>query len=247
MNICVELVPKSMEALKKDLELIKNDYPMIKSIGIADMYYVENKGYEGGKLSKNYFEQTIPHLRAMDYDIANETEIFKTFKDNNLKEVVIVQGDVPENNEREVYKTTTLQMMEKFRKEIPDIKIYGAIDPHRGSMEDEIAYTNAKIKAGADGFFTQPFFDLDRMEEFYEKINDTEIYWGLSPVISSKAQEFWQDQVKTVFPNDFVPTIEWNKEFTKNVMDFSKKTKTNVFLIPAMVSTKKYLEIIFND
>ncbi len=48
--------------------------------------------------------------------------------------------------------------------------IYAGLDPYRDSLQSELNYTNEKLEAGADGLFTQPFFDLRWMEIYADHL-----------------------------------------------------------------------------
>jgi methylenetetrahydrofolate reductase (NADPH) len=126
-----------------------------------------------------------------------------------------------------------------------DIKVYAAIDQYRSSIKKELEYTQLKVDAGADGFFTQPFFDIRLMDMYMEYLCDTEVYWGISPVISERSTNYWEIKNNVVFPKSFQHNLEWNIDFAKKVLDFASKTNTNAYFMPIKIDIDNYLAKVF--
>lgn len=137
-------------------------------------------------------------------------------------------------------------MIAKIKKDYPHIKVYSAIDPYRSSMDEEYEYAQKKLEAGADGFFTQPFFDLSLMEQYSDMLKGSEIFWGVSPVVSDKSQKYWETRNHVVFPADFQPTLEWNIDFARQALAFTKKTNSHIYFMPIKVDLQAYFDGIFS-
>ena len=109
-------------------------------------------------------------------------------------------------------------------------------------IKAELDYIKRKIDAGADGFFTQPFFDLRLMEIYYDLLPKVETFWGISPVMSARSKDYWDNLNNAIFPPDFEPTLEWNRTFAKRALEFCRNTDSNIYFMPIRVDLVKYLE-----
>ena len=109
------------------------------------------------------------------------------------------------------------------------MKVYAGIDQYRSGIRDELYRVERKAQAGAAGFFTQPFFDMRYLEMFADLLDGHEIYWGVSPVLSSRSRGYWERKDKAVFPKNFLPTMDWNIDFAKQVIDFIKTSRGGTF------------------
>lgn len=52
------------------------------------------------------------------------------------------------------------------------------VNPYRLGFRDKLTAVYRKINAGADGFFTQPVFDLRLMAIWAEMLHGLNVYWG---------------------------------------------------------------------
>jgi methylenetetrahydrofolate reductase (NADPH) len=129
-----------------------------------------------------------------------------------------------------------LDVIKKFKWEIPGIKIYAAFDPYRQGIHKELDYAHAKRDAGADGFFTQPFYDIRLFDIYSELLKSYEVFWGVSPVLSLSSKNYWETRNKVVFPNNFTPTLEWNREFAKSVLSRITAVNGNAYFMPIKAS-----------
>ncbi len=141
----------------------------------------------------------------------------------------------------EVYPTNSVDVIWKFRKEMPEVKVYAGIDQYRGSMAQELYRIKRKLQAGAAGFFTQPFFDMRYLEVYADMLQGLEVYWGVSPVMSARSQSYWERKNNVVFPHAFEPTLEWSVDFAKKVMAYAEREKANVYLMPIKTNLEAYL------
>ncbi|MGO4180210.1 methylenetetrahydrofolate reductase [Paenibacillus sp. TAF43_2] len=246
MRISLELVPRDEAQLKAELDLIKTQFPAINTINIPDLTRFELRSWEASCICKSLYESSIPHIRAMDFDCVEPLQFIERLDKHNITEVLVVTGDVPKNSEKVVYPTTCLDLIAKIKKDYPHIKVYSAIDPYRGSMDEEYEYVQKKLEAGADGFFTQPFFDLSLMEQYSDMVKGSEIFWGVSPVVTDKSQKYWETRNHVVFPADFQPTLEWNIDFARQALAFTKKTNSHIYFMPIKVDLQAYFDGIFS-
>jgi len=133
--------------------------------------------------------------------------------------VLIVSGDPPQDFSRLVFPTTAIEMIAFIKFHSPATKVYAALDPYRTGIKQEIEYARKKRDAGADGFFTQPFFSIDLMKVYQDLLFNTEVFWGVSPVVGQKSKNYWESTNKAVFPSDYDFTIEGNQKFGRQALE----------------------------
>ena len=69
------------------------------------------------------------------------------------------------------------------------------------------------------------------MQLYADQLDGKEIYWGVSPVMGERSQSYWENRNKAFFPKGFVPTLEWNRDFAKEALDFVKSRNENIYFI----------------
>lgn len=176
VRISLELVPRDSEGLRAELELVQAQFPSINTINIPDLTRFELRSWEATRLSKSFYKDSIPHIRAMDFD-ADEPFVLAEYLDTHqISEILVITGDVPKNSSKPLYSTTCLDLIAKLKREHPHLKIYSALDPYRNSVRKEYEYVQQKLNAGVDGFFTQPFFDLRLMTLYSEMMEGADIF-----------------------------------------------------------------------
>lgn len=245
MRVSVEFVPREAAVLEEELVYTKTNFTLVDTINIPDLLRFSIRSWEACKIGKSYYQHLMPHIRAIDFNMAEPLPMAEFLVENDIKEVLVVTGDFPQDMTKKIYPSTSSDLIRKIKKELPNIKVYAAIDQYRASIKNEIEYAKRKIDAGADGFFTQPFFDLRFMEMYAELLSDSEVFWGVSPVVSEKSMNYWETKNHVVFPENFVPTKAWNIDFAKEVLAFTKTTNTNTYFMPVRIDIKEYLTAIF--
>lgn len=240
-RISVELVPRQKNTFLKEVELIKTHFPSVDTINIPDILRYEIRSLEGCGLVKSLFLHVIPHIRAVAIDKNRPLPFRSFFIENNIREALIVSGDGTEEKSTEFTPCTALELIEKFRKEMAGVKIYAAIDQYRSDFKTEYEYIQKKIASGAEGFFTQPFFDLNLIEVYAKKIKNAEVFWGLSPVATEKTKCYWEEKNKVIFPPDFIPALDWNRKFASSVIDFVRAPNYHIYFMPIKTDVVQYL------
>ncbi len=254
-KISVELIPRNKETLEEEVKLIKDLAPLVNTINIPDLLRFNLRSWQATAITGKTYPNSIPHLRAMDFPSSgfqayfNDNGLNKQIEDGNIQSILVVKGDKPQDKSKKVFDTQSTELISFIKKEYPNIKIYGAIDQYRSSTDEEISYVKEKIDAGADGFFTQPFFDIPQMAEYGEKLDETklcmELFWGVSPVCTERSKHYWENLNNVTFPQNFKFDIESNIEFAKEALEFIIKRKTSIYFMPIKVDLKQYLTGIF--
>jgi methylenetetrahydrofolate reductase (NADPH) len=236
MRISLELVPRSKESILEEVEKISKNLKKVNAINIPDLLRFDLRSWTACGYVKPYFQNAIPHFRAVDINLAEPLPMAGFLKENHFKEIIVISGDIPQDMSRKMYPSDVLDVIKKFKSEIPGIKIYAAFDPYRQGIHQELDYAHAKRDAGADGFFTQPFFDIRLFDIYSELLKSYEVFWGVSPVLSLGSKNYWETRNKVVFPENFSPTLEWNRELAKTVLSRITSVNGNAYFMPIKAS-----------
>lgn len=240
-EISLELVPRSESSLRRELALVKKHISTIQRINIPDILRFSMRSWEGCAVAGEFFPRTIPHLRAIDFDPNAPIPILEAIAQPNIEAVLVITGDLPQDMSHKTYRTSCLEMIRRLKRENPDVRIFAGMDPYRNGIKEEIDYLLAKRDAGAEAFFTQPFFDLRLMEIYQDFLQDLTIYWGVSPVLTDNSRNYWENKNNAVFPGDFQPTLEWNQDFARKVLRFARRHNGNVYFMPIRTDIVDYL------
>lgn len=240
-RISVELVPRDEDSLRQELSLLAKFKDKVDVVNIPDLLRFPIRSWQGAAIAQESFPASMPHIRAMDVDLDKELTMKAYLREHNIREVLVIEGDPPQDMMHEVYPTNSVDVIWKFRKEMPEVKVYAGIDQYRGSMAQELYRIKRKLQAGAAGFFTQPFFDMRYLEVYADMLQGLEVYWGVSPVMSARSQSYWERKNNVVFPHAFEPTLEWSVDFAKKVIAYAEREKANVYLMPIKTNLEAYL------
>lgn len=244
-QILLEVIPRDVSTLLSEVSYVKNNFSQISGINIPDLLRFETRSWVAASKIQNIFPNVIPHLRAIDFDLDHCDHIVEFLQKKNLSSVVVIKGDPPTDMSRKVYQTTSTKLIKKLKKEMSSLKVYAAVDQYRSGIKEEFDYIEMKIDAGADGFLTQPFFDLRLIDIFTEKLRGKEVYIGISPVTNEKSQSYWESRNRAYFPKDFQLTMDWNVKFAKEVIGYCSQNDFNTYLMPIRINLEVYLGGIF--
>ena len=244
-RISVELVPRDEETLRGDLALLEPYRDRVDVINIPDLLRLPMRSWEGAAIAQASFRPSMPHIRAMDIDLDKELMVKDFLREHHITEVLVIEGDPPQDMTHEVYPTQSTDVIRKFRQEMPELKVYAGIDQYRGAPRDELYRVRRKQQAGAAGFFTQPFFDMRYLEVYADMLQGLDVYWGVSPVMHVRSQSYWERKNNVVFPHSFEPTLEWSVAFARKVFDFAHKSGASLYMMPIKTNLKEYLAGVF--
>jgi methylenetetrahydrofolate reductase (NADPH) len=212
-------------------------------VNIPDLLNFELRSWQACVQARRRLPRAVPHVRAMDVDLGSgAAALIRTLRDADLREVLVVQGDRPQDLHRPVYPTRSVDLIRALKAGLPGGTVYAAIDPYRSSVRAELERADAKREAGADGFFTQPFFDLRLMEVWGELLAGRTVYWGVSPVLSERTRLYWQTKNHAFFPAAFQPTLEWNRAFAAAALAWVRASGSHIYFMPIRADLAAYLE-----
>lgn len=247
MRVSLELVPHNIEELREILNSVAKYKDKIDIINIPDLLRLPVRSWEGAFVASEFFPATMPHIRAMDIDLTKPLPMKDYLYEHNIKEVLVIEGDPPQDMMHEIYPTESTDVIRKFRAEMPEVKVYAGLDQYRSSMRHEYRRCERKLLAGAEGFFTQPFFDMRYLDMYHDMLSDFNVYWGVSPILSERSQNYWQRKNNVIFPKNFEPTLDWSVNFSKQVLDFARKNNENIYLMPIKTNLLDYIGRVFGD
>lgn len=237
-RLSVELIPRSTEALLDDVASVKALFPATDTLNVPDLMRFPLRSWDAAALIRPHFARVVPHIRAI--DIAPDAPL-PGADQPGLEEVLVVHGDPPADLSHRTYPNSTESIIRRYKKEAPHLRIYAAFDPYRRAPWQELEDVARKKEAGAEGFFTQPVFDLKLFDLCREWLRDETVFWGLSPVIGPRSRSYWETTNHVVFPKDFEPTLEANIQFAQTVLRHLSQEKGRAYLMPLRVKLDQYL------
>ncbi len=239
MKISFEIVPRSQQAFDDQYHFVQQLGQSISMINVPDIQRFDIRSWETGLQIDREKHQFIPHFRATDFSLKSG-DIFKIIDDYQLDHVLLVSGDPPEGIKRKHYHTNVLDLIRSVRLAYPKIKIYAGFDPHRSGLQAECDYILKKHDAGADGFFSQPFYDLRMIEIYTEQMQDVETFIGISPITTESSKHYWEVKNKVSFPACFDISYAWNIDFAKKVLSLAEQQAFNIYFMPIRIDLNQY-------
>ncbi|MEG3640043.1 methylenetetrahydrofolate reductase [Magnetococcus sp. PR-3] len=245
-RLSVELVPRDPEVLKDELLRVHQHFPQITAINIPDLVRYPIRSWDGCVLARQHFKTAIPHIRAMDMPEDDTLPMLDTLDAHGIDEVLVISGDEPEEGQ-ELKGPNALQIIKRFKKLAPHIKVYAALDPYRTNIQHELDYAQQKREAGADGLFTQPFFDMRLMQIYADQLQGCSVWWGLSPVVTERSKSYWSRVNRVVFPASFEASLDWNQSFARDVLAMAEQMEQHLYFMPIRVPVEDYLSGVLPD
>lgn len=246
-RISIELVPRDAQTLRGELQLVRERFPAVSLINIPDLPRFDLRSWDGCLLARDHFSQAVPHIRAVDCDPSRPLPMVEALTGAGIDEVLVIQGDPhPDPDHPQFPDSTSLAVIARFKREMPGVRVYAAIDPYRTGFRQEYEYCQKKLDAGADGFFTQPFFDQRLMEIYVEVLSCCRIFWGVSPVTTPGSRNYWETRNRVLFPKRFEPTLAWNRAFARQALRFARESGTHIYFMPIRTDIAAYLDGILD-
>jgi methylenetetrahydrofolate reductase (NADPH) len=241
-RISIELVPRSLASLDADLHTLADRFPSIDRVNIPDLLRFPVRSWDACGHARHAMATAIPHLRAMDFPPDRPFALREKLAAMRIDTVLVVTGDPPQDLRHRVHPTTPVELIRRIKREAPELTVYAGFDPYRAGVRDELAYVQAKRDAGADGFFSQPFFDLRLLDVWAEQLAGDDAFWGVSPVVSARAKSYWETKNRAFFPRDFAPTLAWSRDFAARALAWARSSGTNLYFMPIRVDLAEWLD-----
>lgn len=242
MNL-IELVPHSLEPFEQDVLKLLRMFPELSGVNIPDVLRVPVRSHEAAAPLVKQGVNAIPHIRVGDRPLSDTHALVKDLVGLGLTHLLFVSGDKPEGLKVQ-YDVTPLMAIESVREMFPQLKIYAALDPYRTSIKEEIFYARLKLKAGAIGFFTQPFFYSELATIYLEQLADSEIFLGISPVTTEGSLSYWKNRNSAVFPAEFSLELSYNAGLALRLTELAHQFGQHTYHMPIKVSPVDYLNAL---
>lgn len=244
-RVSLELVPRCKDSFAFELSTVRGKFPRVDTLNIPDILKFDVRIPEACEVAAEYFSDVIPHIRAVSVDSKEPFSYREFFERQGITEALVILGDNPDIVSESENPCDSIELISKIKREVPHIKVYAGVDQWRTTLAEEMEYVARKKDAGADGFFTQPFFDMKMVEQWADLLGDTSVFWGVAPVVRESSKHYWESKNSVVFPTGFKCTMEWNQDFAKKVLNFAEERDSNVYLCPITVDHVSYLKGIF--
>ena len=247
MRVSVELIPRNEKELLRDAGAVRSVMPAVSAFNIPDLMQFPLRSWEACRLTSALLPASIPHIRAIDIPPDGEVPLVETIQAAGLSEVLVIRGDPPRDLGHRTYPNSSEEIIHRIKSRCPGLRVYAGFDPYRSGFQDELTAVRRKLDAGADGFFTQPLFDVRLLEICSDMLAGQDIFWGIAPIIGERSQAYWETTNRVVLPKDFEPTLGWNRHFAVRAVDAVRRLGGNVYFMPIRVNLTAYLSNLLPD
>lgn len=249
-RISVELVPRSAESLTAEMAEIAQRLPGVTTINVPDLLKFPLRSWDACGVVRGVPARAdgtaypvIPHVRAADVDPDAPLPMAEAIRAHGITEVLVVSGDDADYFTHHTYPVDAVDVIRRFRAELPEVRVYAGLDPYRSGIATEMRYLERKLSAGAVGVFTQPFFDTSYMATWGRVLpSDIEVWWGATTVTTQASIGYWRRRNLVAFPRDFEPTLAWQRDYARRAIDAAGEQGQNIYLMPVRTSVLDYLE-----
>lgn len=231
----VELVPRSIEAIHEEAVMVTRHFSWVKGINVPDLTRLPHRSDVVAMGLAAHHIVAIPHIRVCDHPVPVLLSMMANLQAAGVQSVLLVSGDGAGQG------TDCVDAIRLITHAYPSLHVYAAFDPYRQALALEIRYAEQKLKAGAHGLFTQPFFDLTLAQSVMTHFQRVPLYMGVSPVLTSKSQGYWQSVNKVPFPASFAATMAWNTRFTADMLLASEAMGQQVYIMPIRCEVMGFL------
>jgi methylenetetrahydrofolate reductase (NADPH) len=245
MQIALELVPKDLNSILEDSRMHISNFPKIAAINIPEIRSVEIKSFEASEHLLKNGVAAIPHFRLIDRTLGDLESLIEKLIPLGLRQTLLISGDPPIDMPSFVPSGIKApDAIKHIKSKFPQLKVYAGQDPYRQSFRKELDYCKQKLDAGADGFFTQPFFSEGLLAQWLEQLEGTEMWIGLSPVTGPNSRKYWETTNQVVFPPNFRFDLEGNCIMGRRILTLIEAAKKDAYLMPITISADKYLHAL---
>lgn len=243
MRVSVELIPRSDDALRDQLDEVAQ-LAAVDTVNIPDLARFPLRSWDACGIACQRGLRAIPHLRAIDVDLRRKLPFLAALDTYGLDEVLVIAGDAPADMSHPVFDTSSEALIRRIKRDRPETTVYAALDPYRQGFAAERDYALRKLDAGADGLFTQPFFDLRLLGVWGDLLGavDTRVFWGATSITSSRSARYWTTRNRAVLPAVFLPTLDHSREVAREVLTFARSRGDDVYFMPIRASSLAYLD-----
>ena len=239
----LELVPRDISVFLEEVKMIRSDFSLIDGFNVPDILRLSNRSHDVVHRLLKEDVSSLPHLRAIDRTVEETISMIDPLVKAGLKSVLIVSGD--RHEDRPQYDVPVTELIAAVKKHYSNLTVYAAIDPYRQSFDEECRYIDQKIKSGADGFFTQPFFNVSEADRYCDYLRSVPVFIGSSPVLTEKSKQYWETVNKVQFGLDFSLEFDANIQLARDLYQLSLSYQQHFYLMPIRINLMDYLSHFF--
>ena len=242
MRVSVELIPRNEEDFAAQLDEVAG-LTTVDTVNVPDLMRFEMRSWDACARARARGPRAIPHLRAIDVDPSAPLPFLPVLDRHGIDEVLVVAGDAPADMSRPVFDTDSVTLIRRLKEERPETTVYAALDPYRQGFAAERDYVLRKLEAGADGLFTQPFFDARLMRVWGDLLDrvGTTVFWGATSVTSDRSARYWTSRNKAVLPAGFAATLAHSRAVAHETLAFARDRADNAYFMPIRIGPRRYL------
>ncbi len=245
--IFLELVPRDLNNLLRLSTNSLDSHCLLTGINIPDIKRLNIRSYDAVSFLLKHNIRCLPHIRAQDASINTHLNIIETLVEIGLKEILIISGDPVSETSKPLYKTTVINLVSAIKTKFSFLNVYCGIDPYRQSINDEFDYANKKLQAGADGLFSQPFFDPELLDTYLCQFSNTSFFAGIAPVTKQSSYEYWVNVNNVTFPEEFQLDLDYNCKLAQRLISLAKSYDQHCYLMPIKTPVGQFLDGVFNQ
>jgi methylenetetrahydrofolate reductase (NADPH) len=221
--------------------------PQASALNIPDLMRFPLRAWDACAITRRVMPASIPHIRAIDIPPGGDPPMLEAILAAGLTEVLVIKGDPPHDMGHRTWPHSSEEIIRRFKRAAPSLKVYAAFDPYRLGFREELDAVHRKLDAGADGFFTQPLFDIRLLDICAEMLRGQCVFWGIAPVLGERSQAYWETTNRVIFPAGFAPTLDWNRAFAARAIGTIREHGGNAYFMPIRVKLDAYLQGLLPD
>lgn len=116
--------------------------------------------------------EAAPHISCMSEDIDSINELLDSYRDNEIRRLVVLRGDKPSGGGSGVF-DYAVDLVRHIREHYGnrfhiEVGCYPEYHPEAKTALADLEHFKQKVEAGADSAITQYFFNADAYEQFLE-------------------------------------------------------------------------------
>ena len=178
-----------------------------------------------------------PHLSCVGSTRANISELLLNYKDNGIKRIVALRGDMPSGMQEAGEFRYANELVEFIRGETGDhfhieVAAYPEIHPQASDAETDLLNFKRKVDAGANGVITQYFYNPDAYFRFIddcEELNiDIPVIPGIMPITNYKQLARFSDMCGAEIPRWIRKRLEGFGDDRESIKAFGEDVVTEL-------------------
>lgn len=179
-----------------------------------------------------------PHLTCVGHDKARMREIIQEYKDQGIKRIVTLRGDLPSGMGLASSELRYARdLVEFIRAETGDhftleVAAYPEMHPQAGNFEKDLLHFADKVKAGADSAITQYFFNADSYFYFVDRVQalgvNIPIIPGIMPITNYSKLARFSDACGAEIPRWIRKQLEAYGDDSDSIVKFGEEVVSNM-------------------